>query len=64
MMPKRPAPRHIIIKMPKIKYKERILKAAREKQLVAYRGVLISLSAVFSKKLCSLEGIGKKYSKS
>ena len=28
---KRPTPRHIIIKMPKIKYKERILKAAREK---------------------------------
>ena len=31
-------PRHIIIKMPKVKYKEKILKAAREKQLVTYRG--------------------------
>ena len=30
---KRPIPRHIIIKMPKVKDKERILKAAREKQL-------------------------------
>ena len=30
--PKRTTPRHIIIKMPKIKDKERILKAAREKQ--------------------------------
>ena len=30
---KRPSPRHIIIKMPKIKDKERILQAAREKQL-------------------------------
>ena len=30
--PKRNTPRHIIIKMPKIKDKERILKAAREKQ--------------------------------
>ena len=29
---KRPTPRHIIIKMPKFKDKERILKAAREKQ--------------------------------
>ena len=29
---KRPTPRHIIIKMPKVK--ERILKAAREKKLV------------------------------
>ena len=28
---KRPTPRHVIIKMPKVKYKERILKAAREK---------------------------------
>ena len=31
---KRPTPRHIIIKMPKIKDKERILKAATEKKLV------------------------------
>ena len=31
---KRPTPRHIIIKMPKVKNKERILKAAREKKLV------------------------------
>ena len=30
---KRPTPRHIIIKMPKVKDKERILKAAGEKQL-------------------------------
>ena len=46
---KRPTPRHIIIKMPKVKNKERILKAAREKQLVMYRGVPIRLSADFSK---------------
>ena len=31
MNPKRPTPRHIIIKMPKVKDKERILKAARRK---------------------------------
>ena len=36
---KRPTPRHIIIKMPKVKAKEKILKAAREKKLVTYRGV-------------------------
>ena len=47
---KRPTPGHIIIKMPKVKDKERILKAAREKQLVTYKGVLIRLSADFSKK--------------
>ena len=32
--PKRPTPRHIIIKMTRLKDKERILKAAREKQVV------------------------------
>ena len=46
---KRYPPRHIIIKMPKVKDKERLLKAAREKQLVAYRRVPIRLSAEFSK---------------
>ena len=43
MHAKRPTPRHIIIKMLKVKDKERILKAAREKKLVTYRGVLIRL---------------------
>ena len=47
--PKRNTPRHIIIKLPKIKDKERILKAGREKQLVTYKGVPIRLSADFSK---------------
>ena len=46
---KRPTQRHIIIKMPKFKDKERILKTAREKKLVSYRGVLVRLSADFSK---------------
>ena len=41
---KRTAPRHIIIKMPKVKDKERILKAAREKQTVTHKGVPIRLS--------------------
>ena len=34
--PKRTTPRHIIIKMPKVKDNERILKAAREKQMITY----------------------------
>ena len=46
---KRHTPRHTIIKMPKVKDKERILQAARGKQLVTYRGVLIRLSDDFSK---------------
>ena len=51
MDPKRTTPRHIIIKMPKVKDKERILKPAREKQRVSYKGVLIRLSADFSKEI-------------
>ena len=35
--------------MPKVKDKERILKAAREKQSVTYKGVPIRLSTDFSK---------------
>ena len=34
--------------MPKVKDKKRILKAAREKQIVTYKGVPIRLSAIFS----------------
>ena len=41
--PKRNTPRHIIIKLPKIKDKERILKAARGKERVTYKGVPIRL---------------------
>ena len=33
--------KHIIIKVPKVKGKERILKATREKKLITYRGVPI-----------------------
>ena len=41
--------RHIIIKLPKIKEKDRILNASREKETVTYKGVPIRLSADFSK---------------
>ena len=49
MDPRRNIPRHIIITLPKIKDKERILKAVREKETVTYKGVPIRLSADFSK---------------
>ena len=49
MDPKRNTPRYIIIKLPKINDKEIILKAAREKETVNYKGVSIMLSADFSK---------------
>ena len=47
--PRKHTPRHIIITLPKIQDKERILKAAREKERVTYKGVPIRLSADFSK---------------
>ena len=47
--PRRNTPRHIIITLAKIKQKERILEAAREKDTVTYKGVPIRLSADFSK---------------
>ena len=47
--PRKHTPRHIIIKLPKIKDKERILKATREKVIVSYKGVPMRLSADFSK---------------
>ena len=37
--PRRNTPRHIIITLPKITQKERILEAAREKETVTYKGV-------------------------
>ena len=45
---KRPAIRHIIIKMPKFKDKEN-LKSSKKKELVTCQGVTIRLSADFSK---------------
>ena len=47
--PRKHTPWHIIITLPKIKEKERILEAAREKDTVTYKGVPIRLSADFSK---------------
>ena len=47
--PKRNTPRHIMLKLPKIKYKERILKEARGQERVTYKEVPIRLAADFSK---------------
>ena len=47
--PRSNTPTHIIIKLPKIKDKKRILKAAREKETVTYKGFPTRLSADFSK---------------
>ena len=45
---RRNTPRHILIKLSKIKYKEKILKAAREKQQITYKGIPIKLKAELS----------------
>ena len=47
--PRKHTSRHIIITLPKIKKKERIIKAAKEKETANYKGVPIILSADFSK---------------
>ena len=46
--PRRNMPKHILIKLSKTKHKERILKAAREKQQVTYKGNPIRLTADLS----------------
>ena len=46
--PRRNTPRYILIKLSKIKYKEKILKAAREKQQITYKGIPIRLTADLS----------------
>ena len=46
--PRRNTPRHILIKLSKIKYKEKIFKAARENQQITYKGIPIGLRADLS----------------
>ena len=46
--PRRNMPRHILIKLVKTEHKEKILKAARKKQQVAYTGNPIHLTADLS----------------
>ena len=46
--PRRHTPRHILIKLTKIKHKEQILKAAREKQQITHKGIPIRITADLS----------------
>ena len=46
--PRKDTVRHILIKLMKIKYKEKILKATREKQQVTYKETHIRITADFS----------------
>ena len=46
--PRRNTPRHILMKLTKIKHKEQILKAAREKQQISHKGIPIRITADLS----------------
>ena len=59
--PRRNTPRHIVIKLTKIKDKEKLLKAAREKQQITYRGTPIMLTADFSAETLKPERSGTIY---
>ena len=61
--PRRNMPRHILIKLSNIKYKENILKATREKQQIKHKGIPIRLTLIFQQKLCKPEGSGRIYLK-
>lgn len=55
--PRRNTPRHILIKLTKIKDKEKILKAAREKKQVTYKGTPTRLLADFSAETAGQKGV-------
>ena len=46
--PRQNVPRHILIKLIKIKHKEQILKAAREKQQITHKGIPIRITVDLS----------------
>ena len=62
--PRRNTPRLIIITLSKMKDKERILKAARGKETVTYKGVPIRLSVDFSKETLQARRGQNEYSES
>ena len=61
--PRRNMPRHILIKLSKIKYKENILKAAREKQQIKHKGIPTRLTVDLSAETLQPEGSGRTYLK-
>ena len=49
--PRQNTPKHILIKLTKIKHKEQILKAAREKQQIPHKGIPVRITAGFSEEI-------------
>ena len=61
--PRKIMPRHVLIKLTKTKHKEIILKAAREKQQVTYKGNPIRIRADSSAETLQARRNGKTYLK-
>ena len=61
--PKQNTPRHILIKLTKIKHKEQILKAAREKQQITHQGISIRIIADHSIETLQARGEWQTYLK-
>ena len=61
--PSRNTPRHIVIKLAKIKDEEKLLKAAKEKRQITYKGTPITLQLISQQKLYKPEGSGMIYLK-
>ena len=59
--PRQNTPRHILIKLMKIKYKEEILKAAREKQQITHKGIPIRITADLSTEILQARRNGRTY---
>ena len=55
--PRQNTPRHILIKLTKIKHKEQILKAAREKQQITHKGSPIRITRSFNRNSSGQEGM-------
>ena len=61
--PRRNTTRHILIKLTKIKHKEQIIKAAREKQQITYKGIPIRITADLSIETLQARGNDRTYLK-
>ena len=58
--PRQNTPRHILIKLTKIKHKEQILKA-REKQQITHKGIPIRITADLSTEILQARRNGRTY---
>ena len=56
---RRNTPRNILIKLTKIKHKEQILNAAREKQQITHKGIPIRITANLSIETSGQEGMAR-----